>query len=328
MLSSLAFALVFGTLPADSTVSAEVCSVERPAYASAKDAELAYRDLGPVNGRPVLLIAGTDQQMTQWPASFLAAMQAQGLRPIIYDSRDVGCSTHHTARGPVNWGEVFAALATGRPPNLAYDLETLAADPVAILDQLGITRADLVGVSGGATVAGELAAAQPERVGQLVLVMANSGNPALPMPADPARLAALPPLPAMDAPVETIAAYRAAAWRIMDGPDTLEPSASYPQMAQEATARSWDVDSIGRAGAALLAAGDRRSRFAVIRSPAVVIHGAADPLVSPAAGQEVATAIPQATFVLVPRMGHSLTLPAIEAILQGLSVTTSQGRPN
>lgn len=330
MLTTLIVAVALGASPAPKPAVtapfAQGCAAEQPAYAPGIDgAELAYRDLGPADGRPVLLIAGTDQQMTQWPASLLEAMQARGLRPIVYDARDVGCSTHHAASGPVNWGEVFAALGSGRRPALAYDLETLAADAAAVLDHLGVARADIVGVSGGATVAGELAASAPERVGRLVLVMANSGNPALPMPADPARLASLPPPPPADADAQTVTAYRAAAWRIMDGTETIMSADGYPEMARAATARSWDPDGIGRAGAALLAAGDRRARLAQIRASALVIHGEADPLISAAAGREVAEAIPGATFLLTPGMGHSLTPRAVVALLAGLAVDTGEG---
>lgn len=319
--SLLALALA-ASIPQDAGTtlrSDAVCAAEPSAYARSGEARLAYRDLGPSDGRPVLLIAGTDQQMTQWPASLIETMQARGLRPIVYDARDVGCSTHHTAAGPANWGEIITALAAGRRPALAYNLETLAGDAVAVLDDLGVARSDVLGVSGGATVAGEMAAAAPERVGRLVLVMANSGNPSLPMPADPARLAALPPPPAAGAAPETVSAYRTAAWTAMDGDEAPGDPRAYPEMADRATARSWDPDGIGRAGAALLAAGDRRARLGELAAPTLVVHGEADPLVSAAAGREVAQAIPEARFVLIPRMGHSLTAAAERAIVDGLT---------
>ena len=41
-------------------------------------------------------------------------------------------------------------------------------------------------------------------------------------------------------------------------------------------------------------------------APTVVIHGDRDPLVRPAAGRSVATAIPGARLVIIPGMGHDL----------------------
>ncbi|WP_156035720.1 alpha/beta fold hydrolase [Caulobacter sp. UNC358MFTsu5.1] len=318
-LLALSVASAPGAGSATSPRSPEVCAAEGAARAGARDAELAYRDLGPAAGRPVLLLTGTDQQMTQWPQALLAALQARGFRPIVYDARDVGCSTHHGEAGPANWPAIFTALAAGERPALPYTLETLAQDAIAVLDHLGVPSADLVGASAGATVAGEVAASRPERVGRLVLLMANSGNPALPLPADPARLAAIPPPPPMGADADAVAAYRVAAWRALDGSETLAAPETYPALAAAATARSWDADAIGRGGAALLAAGDRRPRLAAVRAPTVVIHGDADPLVSTAAGREVADAIPGARFVAISGMGHSLTPASLQALLQGLT---------
>lgn len=306
-------------LARDPGVGADVCAREVLSVARVEDLSIAYRDLGPAGGRPVLLIAGTDQQLTQWPGALLAGLAAEGFRPIIYDARDVGCSTHHVEAGPVDWAGVFSALAAGQPPALAYDLNQLAADAAALLDELGIPRADVVGVSGGATVAGELAASHPDRIGRLVLVMANSGNPERSMPADPARMATLSAMPPMDAKQEDVVAYRAAAWALLEGEAGLMTAEERRAAAQAAAARSWDPDGLGRSGAALLAAGDRREPLAQVQAPTVVIHGEADPLISIEAGRDVAGAIPGARFVVIPGMGHGLTAEAIQAILGALS---------
>lgn len=298
--------------------SAEICSAERPAYVSSEGAQLAYRDLGPRDGRPVLLISGTDQQMIQWPQPLLKAMQAQGLRPIVYDARDVGCSTHHTGAGPADWAAILTAMHAGKSPVLPYTLETLAADAVAILDHLDIAAADIVGVSGGATVASEVAAANPERVCRLVLLLSNSGNPALPMPAHPVRLAALPPMPAAGADSSGVVAYRMAAWRVLSGTESPNSPEHLKPIVERATTRSWDPDGIGRAGAALLSAGDRRNRLADVNARTVVIHGEADPLISVLAGREAAESIPGAKFIGVSGAGHILTPDIVDALLKSL----------
>lgn len=57
-----------------------------------------------------------------------------------------------------------------------YQVSDLVEDVVAILDQEGITRTSVAGISLGATVALELAVARPERVERLVLLGAD-GDP-------------------------------------------------------------------------------------------------------------------------------------------------------
>jgi pimeloyl-ACP methyl ester carboxylesterase len=51
--------------------------------------------------------------------------------------------------------------------------------------------------------------------------------------------------------------------------------------------------------------------------PTLVIHGRDDPLVTPEAGRDVARNIPQARFVLIEGMGHSLA-PALTTHLAEL----------
>jgi pimeloyl-ACP methyl ester carboxylesterase len=57
---------------------------------------------------------------------------------------------------------------------------------------------------------------------------------------------------------------------------------------------------------AITASGDRSRRLGEVRAPTVVIHGTRDPLVRPASGRSVASAIPGARLVMVPGMGHDL----------------------
>lgn len=291
-----------------------VGEVNRTATRGAVD--LAWRRAGSAAQRPVLLIAGSDQQMTVWPDVLLRRLNAQGRAAIVYDARDVGCSTHLNDRGPIAWPAFFANLMGGKPPAIPYGLSDLALDALAVMDSAGVQKADIIGVSGGATVAAALAAEHPERVGRLVLVMANSGNPAIPMPADPARLAGLPQPPAKDASFAEVLAFRVKSAAALEGTSRAMTAEQRRRILAAASMRSWDPDGIGRGGAALLAAGDQRLRLATIKSPTRVIHGALDPLISPASGKEVAGAIPGAEFREVAGMGHGLTPAALDAVVE------------
>jgi pimeloyl-ACP methyl ester carboxylesterase len=62
---------------------------------------------------------------------------------------------------------------TGRP----MTIEALAGDVVALLDQLGIARADLFGFSLGGLVACAVAVGAPHRVGKLILASADVHRP-------------------------------------------------------------------------------------------------------------------------------------------------------
>ncbi len=58
--------------------------------------------------------------------------------------------------------------------------------------------------------------------------------------------------------------------------------------------------------AAIAASGDRTARLAAIRTPTLVFHGAADPLIPAAAGRATARAIPGARLEVVDGMGHHM----------------------
>jgi len=77
-------------------------------------------------------------------------LERGGHRVILYDARGHGASDGSTGRD--------------------YSYESLAADLLAVIDELGIERAVLAGASMGAHTAARLALAHPHRVSALVLI--------------------------------------------------------------------------------------------------------------------------------------------------------------
>ena len=58
--------------------------------------------------------------------------------------------------------------------------------------------------------------------------------------------------------------------------------------------------------AAIAADGDRTALLGRITAPTLVLHGLADPLISPRGGRATAKAIPNANFIGLEGMGHDL----------------------
>jgi pimeloyl-ACP methyl ester carboxylesterase len=113
---------------------------------------LAYDDLGPRDGRPVLLLHGfASNRGEMWRRlGWYGAFERKGHRIVALDWRGHGESEKPHA------------------PD-AYAREALVGDAIALLDHLEIGRADVVGYSMGARLALTLALAHPERVDHLVL---------------------------------------------------------------------------------------------------------------------------------------------------------------
>ena len=59
---------------------------------------------------------------------------------------------------------------------------------------------------------------------------------------------------------------------------------------------------------AVYASGSRKATLPSVKAPTLVIHGADDPLLPLAAGEDTAATIPGAKLVVLPRMGHALPL--------------------
>jgi pimeloyl-ACP methyl ester carboxylesterase len=73
---------------------------------------------------------------------------------------------------------------------------------------------------------------------------------------------------------------------------------------------AWERDhepaGVARQAAAIVTQRDRTADLGRVRTPVVVIHGAADPLIDVSGGEATAAAIPGARLVVVPGMGHDL----------------------
>jgi 3-oxoadipate enol-lactonase len=181
-----------------------------------------------------------------------------------------------------------------------FSVADMAGDVVAVLDDAGIRRAHVMGVSLGGMMAQELAAAHPERVDGLVLVSTMPGWPfAFPMPAASMRL-----LAATRSMSSEVAARRNAE-NVLSA-STIERQPEVVDRLVELQ-RSRPADS--RAVAAQAAAGARyagRRQHARIRARTLVVQGTADTVVGPANGKLLANRIPGAQLVIFPDLGHLL----------------------
>lgn len=121
-------------------------------------AEVSWRRLGA--GQPLLLLNGYAATALDWDPTFLERLAA-GSELLCPDHRGIGGST---------------------PRDRELTIELMAADALALLDELGIERAPVLGWSMGGFVAQALAAAAPERISALVLLSTDPGGSATARP--------------------------------------------------------------------------------------------------------------------------------------------------
>jgi pimeloyl-ACP methyl ester carboxylesterase len=139
---SIATALsVLRLLPAQTTV--------HEAYAAVAGARIFYRDTGG-NGAPVILLHAATGSSRVWDYQ-IPAFTAAGYRVIAFDRR--------------GWGRTEIDPAQSKPSTAADDL-------VALLDQLHLDRAHIIGTAAGGFAALDFTLSYPQRVRSLVV--ANS----------------------------------------------------------------------------------------------------------------------------------------------------------
>ncbi len=108
------------------------------------DADIAYETAG--HGDPLLMIMGFLADSRMWVLQ--TPVFAEHFKCITFDNRGVGMSSS--------------------PPG-PYTTEQMAADAIAVLDDAGVDRAHVLGISMGGAIAQHVALKAPERIRSLTL---------------------------------------------------------------------------------------------------------------------------------------------------------------
>jgi proline iminopeptidase len=262
----------------------------------------------------VLLIMGLGMQLVSWPQDLVQGLVEHGYYVIRFDNRDSGLSTKfdHLRKPNLLFAYIKSLLGWKQSP--AYTLNDMADDTVGLLDALGIARAHVVGASMGGMIAQLVAARSGHRVLSLTSIMSSSGRHGLPGPTPAARgmLMRSPVNPqhrqlAVDRAVEV--------FRTIGSPAFPTPERFLRANIERALDRNVCPAGLARQMVAVVAGGDRTPLLRKILCPTLVIHGAADPLLPAACGQDTARAIPGARLHLIEGMGHDFPPQLTERLL-------------
>ena len=289
--------------------------------------DIEFESFGRDGDPAILFIMGFAAQLSLWPDALYEQLAAKGFRVIRYDNRDVGKSTHLLDKGTPDLRALIAKAVAGQPVETPYSLDDMAADAAALLDALGISSAHIVGASMGGMIAQLVAVHHPAKTKSLVSIMSTTARRGLP-PAKPEAMAALVAQPASERREDLIAsAIRA--WRAIGNPGFPESDQELRATAERNVDRSpYEPTGFARQMAAIIAAPPRNDVLKSVRAPTLVIHGADDPLVLPAGGQDTADSIPGAELILVPGMGHHVCESLVPVLLRHIGdfVAKVEGR--
>lgn len=281
-------------------------------HARTATVELAYQALGDPDHPPVVLIMGLGTQLHYWPDGFCDELLARQLFVVRFDNRDSGLSTHFDDAGAVD-------LSAPRDDPLPYTMSDLAGDVAALIDALGLGAAHLVGISMGGMMAQQAAIEHPERVRSLVSIASTTGDRQVGQ-ATPEALQAIlspPARPTREAVCENALTVA----RVIGSPGFAIDEDQIVWRAGVAFDRGYDPAGVSRQTAAIVTAEDRTPRLRELAIPALVVHGAADPLVDVSGGRATAGAIPGCELMVVDGMGHDLPRGVWARVADGVART-------
>ena len=255
------------------------------AYADVDGTKLYWEDGGA--GEPLLLIQGLGFSGAMW-YRILPALEARH-RVIRYDARGIGRSDI---------------------PEQQWDIATMAADAMAILDAAGEQTAHVLGVSLGGIVAQEAALTYPDRLRSLTLL---STHPA-------GQEAVWPDAEVMDMLRNRTTLPREEAIRAAlpyGYATTTDPAWIEQDVQLRLEIPTHEAGYMGQLMAGLGYEGTV-PRLPQVTVPALIIHGDLDKMIPVANATIMAKALPDARKVIVEGAGHVIWTDAPDAVTGAL----------
>jgi 3-oxoadipate enol-lactonase len=243
--------------------------------AESQGVRIAYEVRGA--GEPLVLVHGLAYDRAGWGR--LPDLLAERFRLVLLDNRGVGESD--APAGP-------------------YTVAQMAADVVAVLDDAGIGRTNLFGVSLGGYIAQELTLGHPERVAKLILASTAPGGPqAIPMPQSTQEVFARYPTMEREAGLRMFVENSLGERGVRELPELVEEIFRY-RLEHAPSVEAWVAQAT--AGATY----ESYERVGSIGAPTLVIAGGADVVVDPRNAVLLGELIAGARVEIVPDRGHLL----------------------
>ena len=279
-------------------------------YAKDSNLKIYYRDYGPANGIPILLVMGLGGQLTFWPPYMIKFLQQKGYRPIAYDNRDMGLSSRFKSNPSflANILKYYLYL----PIKSEYKLDDMANDAVVLLDKLKISKCHVIGMSMGGMISQILVSNHQERfysytqIASMIAVPSPLNGPSFSV------IKLLGERAFKDATKDERInrTIRLVSTIGMKGFDYDNPE--FKQEVSETIQRSPDDSGFIRQMAAILGTKNRINKVKTISLPTLIIHGETDPLIKVKNAFHTHKLIKNSNLKVVNNMGHLIEEPIFD----------------
>ena len=252
-----------------------------------KDIEIYYRDYGPIDAEPILLVQGLGGQLVNWPQHLIEFLIENNFRPIVFDNRDTGLSTRINSdsfsdeKRSNTIVRSYIRYYLRLPIESEYTIDDMANDAIAVLDELNISQAHVLGISMGGMIAQIVASTHSDRTKTFTLIASTASTPSpLNGPTRKVRKLLMDrtknPNSTIDQRVNrTRKIFSEIGYQGID----LNTDEFYQDISSSIKRGGNDDTGFGRQLTAILGSENRLDKVKSIKAPTLIIHGKEDPLI-------------------------------------------------
>ena len=285
-----------------------------------EDVKIIYRDYGPKDAEPILLVQGLGGQLINWPDHLIDFLISNNFRPIVFDNRDTGLSSRLTddrfAEGnrSKTINSTYLKYYFRLPINPPYTLDDMASDAILILDKLDIDKTHLLGMSMGGMIAQIIAANHPERINSFTLIASSISTPSpLNGPTRDVRRLLMKrsanPYSTNDERIER--SKKIFSLIGLEGYD-LDTEEFYNKSIESIERAGPDDTGFSRQIMAILGSKNRIKKVKSIKANTLIIHGKEDPLIKVKNAYKTNKLIKNSSLIILPNMRHLIEPPVFD----------------
>ena len=292
------------------------------------DIKIVYRDYGPKNAEPILLVQGLGGQLIDWPDHIIDFLIENNYRPIVFDNRDTGLSSRvnndlfsdqrRTKTIITTYLRYFLRL----PINAPYSLDDMAEDSISILNELSIDKAHLLGISMGGMIAQIIAANHPDRIKTFTLIASSVLTPGpLNGPRRDVRKLLMQRTNNPNASIgERISRTKKIFKLIGRDNNDLETREFYEKSVESINRSGPDDSGFSRQLMAILSSKNRIKKVKSIKAKTLIIHGKEDPLIKVKNAYKTNKLIENSNLLIFPQMRHLIEEPVFNLFKDDLLI--------
>ena len=291
-----------------------------------KDVEIYYRDYGPIDAEPILLVQGLGGQLVNWPQHLIEFLIENNFRPIVFDNRDTGLSTRINSdsfsdeKRSNTIVRSYIRYYLRLPIESEYTIDDMANDAIAVLDELNISRAHVLGISMGGMIAQILASTHSDRTKTFTLIASTASTPSpLNGPTRKVRKLLMDrtknPNSTIDQRVNrTRKIFSEIGYQGID----LNTDEFYQDISSSIKRGGNDDTGFGRQLTAILGSENRLDKVKSIKAPTLIIHGKEDPLIKVKNAYKTNKLIKDSKLIVISDMRHLIEPPVFDQFKQDL----------